>query len=117
LVVESLLIRDGQTEAAVLAWEADARESAVPQHPLEFARPQPRRLFPAIRLGWIVRIDARHVLGEPVACPGSELLDRLVGLRRGLRRGRGRVGHIRHALASRWARSRAGCDIRACRTS
>ena len=63
--VECPLVLDGQTEAAVFPREADAGESAFVEPLLELSGPQPRAFLAALDIGRLVRVDARHVVGQP----------------------------------------------------
>ncbi len=75
LLGERPLVLDRQAEPAVLGGEADAREAAVPEGALQAAFD-----VPASRVGALADAVAlgRHVVGQPGAGPGAELVDALV---------------------------------------
>jgi hypothetical protein len=75
--VERLLIFDIQSEPAVFGGEADPGEPAVIEPPLQSADVLPGCLVAAVGVRRILRVDARHRVGEPGAGPLGERRHRL----------------------------------------
>ena len=78
--VERLLVFDRMSHPAVFAREADAGESALVELLLEFAGPQPRPFLAPIGVGWVGRVDARQVVGQPRPGALGELRERFGGI-------------------------------------
>ena len=113
LLVERALVLGGETEPAVLAREADAREPAVPEQALQTAVAvdlgELHRLVGAGGhlvglVGTTIGVGAWQVVRDPHAGAGPEVLD---GLDAGLRSGRGQRGHTaptrRSVTLRRWS--------------
>ena len=101
--VERLLIREIQSQTAVFTREADTGEAAGVQPLLQLGGPVPAALLGAHRERRVLRVDARHVLGQPLRGPGGEFGDRL-GARRGVQVGHAVASSSRRLIAytARW---------------